>query len=148
MAATVWKGHLTFGLISIPIRLHSAARSERMSFNQLHKECHSRIKQPTWCPTCERMVNREEIVKGHEYEKDKYVLVEDEELERVAPPSARTMEILEFVRLAEIDPVSRRLVLRGGGGRGAKPISCWSRQWRSRATPPSPRRGCTSVNTR
>ncbi len=105
MAATVWKGHLTFGLISIPIRLFSAARSERMSFNQLHKECHSRVKQPTYCPTCERMVDRAEIVKGHEYEKDKYVLVEDEELERVAPPSARTMEILEFVRLGEIDPL-------------------------------------------
>ncbi len=105
MAATVWKGHLTFGLISIPVRLFSAARSERMSFNQLHKECHSRIKQPLWCPTCERMVERTEIVKGYEYEKEQYVLFNDEELEKMAPASAKTMEILEFVRLAEVDPL-------------------------------------------
>jgi len=105
MAATVWKGHLTFGLISVPIRLFSAARSERLSFNQLHKECHSRIRQPLYCPTCERMVERTEIVKGYEYEKEQYVLFNDEELEKMAPASAKTMEILEFVRLAEVDPL-------------------------------------------
>lgn len=105
MAATVWKGHLTFGLISIPIRMFSAARGERISFNQLHKECHARIRQPLYCPTCQRMVERSEVVKGYEYEKDQYALVEDEELEQTAPPSARTMEILEFVRLTEVDPL-------------------------------------------
>ncbi|MGH9787640.1 MAG: Ku protein [Candidatus Acidiferrales bacterium] len=105
MAATVWKGHLTFGLISIPVRLFSAARGERLSFNQLHKECHSRIRQPLYCPTCERMVERTEIVKGYEYEKEQYVLFNDEELEKMAPASAKTMEILEFVRLAEVDPL-------------------------------------------
>jgi DNA end-binding protein Ku len=105
MAATVWKGHLTFGLISIPLRLHSAARGERVSFNQLHQECHSRIRQPLFCPTCNRMVERDEIVRGYEHEKDQYVLVNDEELEKIAPPSARTMEILEFVPLAEVDPL-------------------------------------------
>lgn len=105
MATTVWKGHLTFGLISVPIQLYSAARSERVSLNQLHKECHSRIRQPLFCPTCNRMVERSEIVKGYEYEKDQYVLVENEELQKLAPPSARTMEILEFVKLSEIDPI-------------------------------------------
>jgi len=105
MASTVWKGHLTFGLISIPLGLYSAARSERVSFNQLHKECHSRLRQPLFCPTCNRMVERAEIVKGYEYEKDQYVLVEDEELQKIAPASARTMEILEFVKLAEVDPL-------------------------------------------
>ena len=105
MAATVWKGYLTFGLISIPIRLHSAARGEGIHFNQLHKECHSRIKQPQYCPTCERMVDRSEIVKGHEYEKDQYVLIEEEEIKKIAPASAQTMEIVEFVNLAEIDPL-------------------------------------------
>lgn len=105
MATTVWKGHLTFGLISIPIGLFSAARGERVSFNQLHKECHSRIRQPLFCPTCNRMVERSEVIKGYEHEKDQYVLVEEEELEKIAPPSARTMEIVEFVRLSEIDPL-------------------------------------------
>src|SRR6266581_6336380 len=70
MATTVWKGHLTFGLISIPVRMTTAARGERISFNQLHKECHSRLKQPLFCPHCNRMVERSEIVKGYEYEKD------------------------------------------------------------------------------
>src|SRR5712691_8860381 len=105
MPTTVWKGHLTFGLISIPIDLFSAARSERISFNQLHKECHTRLRQPLFCPNCNRMVERSEVMKGYEYEKDQYVLFTDEELEKIEPPSARTMEILEFVKLAEVDPL-------------------------------------------
>jgi len=105
MAATVWKGHLAFGLISIPIRMFAAARGERISFNQLHKECHSRIKQPLFCPVCNRAVPRSEIVKGYEYEKDQYVLFSEEELDKIEPPSARVMEILEFVKLAEMDPL-------------------------------------------
>lgn len=100
-----WKGFLTFGLISLPIRLSPAARTERISFNQLHKECHTRLKQPLFCPTCNRMVERSEIEKGYEYEKGQYVLFTEEELKNVEPESARSMEILEFVKLAEIDPV-------------------------------------------
>jgi DNA end-binding protein Ku len=105
MATTVWKGHLTFGLISIPVRMFAAARGERISFNQLHKECHSRLKQPLFCPVCNRNVERAEIVKGYEYEKDQYVLFSEEELDKIEPPSARVMEILEFVKLGEIDPI-------------------------------------------
>ena len=105
MATSVWKGFLTFGLISIPIRLFSAARGERISLNQLHKVCHSRIKMPLFCPTCDRMVERSEIVKGYEYDKDQYVLFTEEELDKIEPDSARTMEILEFVKVEEIDPL-------------------------------------------
>jgi DNA end-binding protein Ku len=105
MATTVWKGHLTFGLISIPVRMFAAARGERISFNQLHKECHSRLKQPLFCPVCNRNVERAEIVKGYEYEKDQYVLFSEEELDKIEPPSATVMEILEFVKLGEIDPL-------------------------------------------
>ncbi len=105
MASTVWKGYLTFGLLSVPIRLFAAARSERVSFNQLHKECKSRIRQLQYCPVCDRKVEREEIVKGYEYEKDRYVLVNEEDLEKIAPESAQTMEILEFVKLQEIPPL-------------------------------------------
>ena len=79
MATTVWKGHLTFGLISMPVRMFAAARGERISFNQLHKECHSRLKQPLFCPVCNRNVERSEIVKGYEYEKDQDVLFSEEE---------------------------------------------------------------------
>jgi DNA end-binding protein Ku len=105
MASTVWKGHLTFGLISIPVRLFAAARGERISFNQLHKECHSRLKQPLFCPTCNRQVERSEIVKGYEYEKDQYVLFNEDELDKIEPVSAHVMEILEFVKLDEMDPL-------------------------------------------
>jgi DNA end-binding protein Ku len=105
MAASSWKGFLAFGLISIPVRLSPAARTERISFNQLHKVCHTRLKQPLFCPTCNRMVERNEIEKGYEYEKDQYLLFTEEELEAVEPESARTMEILEFVKLNEIDPI-------------------------------------------
>src|ERR1700686_3412459 len=105
MATTVWKGHLTFGLISMPVRMTTAARGERISFNQLHKECHSRLKQPLFCPVCNRNVERSEIVKGYEYEKDQYVLFSEEELDKIEPSSARVMEILEFVKLDEMDPI-------------------------------------------
>lgn len=105
MATSVWKGHLTFGLISIPVRLSAAARGERVSFNQLHKVCHSRLKQPLFCPVCNRNVERSEIVKGYEHEKDQYVLFSEEELDKMEPPSARVMEILEFVKLNEMDPL-------------------------------------------
>jgi DNA end-binding protein Ku len=105
VAASTWKGFLSFGLISIPIRLSPAARTERISFNQLHKVCHTRLKQPLFCPTCNRMVERSEIEKGYEYEKDQYLLFSEDELEKAEPESARNMEILEFVKVAEIDPL-------------------------------------------
>jgi len=105
MATTVWKGHLTFGLISMPMRMFTAARGERISFNQLHNVCHSRLKQPLFCPVCNRNVERSEIVKGYEYEKDQYVLFSEEELDKIEPSSAHVMEILEFVKLDEMDPL-------------------------------------------
>jgi DNA end-binding protein Ku len=105
MATSVWKGFLTFGLLSIPIRLFSAARSERISLNQLHSVCNSRIKMPLFCPTCDRKVERNEIVKGYEYEDDQYLLFTPEELDNIEPESARTMEIQEFVKLDEVDPL-------------------------------------------
>src|SRR5262250_1288270 len=105
MATSVWKGFLSFGLISIPIRLFSAARGERIGLNQLHKPCNTRIKMPLFCPSCNRMVERSEIVKGYEYEKDQYVLFSEDELDKIEPESARTMEILEFVKVEEVDPL-------------------------------------------
>ena len=105
MASTVWKGYLSFGLISVPIRLHVAARSERVGFNQIHKDCNSRIRQKLYCPSCDRVVERAELIKGYEYEKGQYVLVEEEEIKKIMPASGSTMEILEFVRLDEVDPL-------------------------------------------
>lgn len=105
MAATVWKGYITFGLITIPIRLFTAARTERVSFNQIHEVCGRRIKQQTFCPHCDRVVERSELVKGFEVEKDRYVVINDEEVKNVAPPSSDNMEIVEFVKAEGIDPI-------------------------------------------
>lgn len=105
MATTVWKGHLTFGLIAIPVKLYSAARGERVAFHYLHAECNARIRQQYFCPVCNRAVERDDLVRGFEYDKDQYVLLSEEEIEKVTPASARTMEILEFVESAHIDPV-------------------------------------------
>jgi DNA end-binding protein Ku len=104
VAATTWKGYISFGLVSIPINLTPAARTERVSFHQLHKVCHTRLKQPLFCPHCNRFVERSEIEKGYEYEKDQYVLFGPDELKKIEPESARSMDILEFVKLDEIDP--------------------------------------------
>jgi len=105
MASTVWKGYLTFGLLSLPVKLYSAARSETVSFNQLHKADNSRVKQVLYCQLEDKPIQRADIVKGYEYEKDKYVVVEDEEIKKVAPKTAKTMEVLEFVQSADVDPI-------------------------------------------
>ena len=105
MASTVWKGFISFGLITIPVRLFAAARTERVSFNQIHNVCGGRIKQQTYCPQCERIVERSELVKGFEVEKDRYVIVNDEEVKAIAPASSDTMEIAEFVKAEGIDPI-------------------------------------------
>jgi DNA end-binding protein Ku len=105
MAASVWKGHLTFGLVSFPVRLFSAARSETVSFNLLHKDDNSRIRQVTFCQSEDKPVSRSELIKGYEYEKDHYVVIEDEDIKKVAPKTAKVMEILEFVKADDVDPV-------------------------------------------
>ncbi len=105
MASTIWKGHLTFGLVSFPVKLYSAARGESVSFNQLHKADGSRIKQVLYCQAEDKPIPRSEIVKGFEYEKDRYVVVEDEEIKKVAPQTAKVIEIQEFVKEEGVDPV-------------------------------------------
>ena len=105
MATSVWRGHLTFGLVSFPVRLFSAARGETVSFNLLHKDDHSRIRQVTFCQAEDKPVSRSELVKGYEYEKDHYVVVDEEDIKKVAPKTAKVMEILEFVKADQVDPI-------------------------------------------
>lgn len=105
MASSVWKGSMAFGLLSIPIRLYTAARSERTYLHQLHDKCHTRLKQPLFCPTCNRIVDRSEVIKGYEYEEGRYVLVDKEDIKKITPKSGRTMEILAFVKQEQIDPI-------------------------------------------
>jgi DNA end-binding protein Ku len=105
MPATVWKGYLSFGLVSFPIRLFAAARPEPVRFHLLHRKDRSRVKEVMYCAAENKPLNRAEIVKGYEHEKNHYVVIEPEELEKIAPPTATVMEILEFVRTEEIDPI-------------------------------------------
>jgi DNA end-binding protein Ku len=92
-------------LVSLPVKLFTAARSETLSFNQLHKTDNSRIKQMIYCQAEDKPIPRDEIVKGYEYEKGKYVVIQDEEIKKVAPRTAKVMEILEFVKAGDVDPV-------------------------------------------
>src|SRR5204863_7043012 len=105
MAASVWTGYLTFGLISLPVRLYSGARGTRVSFHMLHRDDNTRIKTQLYCPADERVVERSEIVKGYEYRKGEYVIVEPEEIRKIEPKTSKAMEILEFVKTDEVDPI-------------------------------------------
>ncbi len=105
MPSPTWKGWISFGLLTIPIRLYPAARSQRVYLHQLHEKCHTRLKQPLYCPTCERIVNKDEVIKGYEYEEGQYVLVNKDDLKKITPKSGKIMEILAFVKAEEIDPV-------------------------------------------
>jgi DNA end-binding protein Ku len=105
MASSVWSGYLTFGLISMPVKLFSGARGSRVSFHMLHRDDNVRIKQQLYCPHDERVVERSEIVKGFEYRKGEYVIIEPEEIKKIEPKTAKAMEILQFVKDDEVDPI-------------------------------------------
>src|ERR1700747_3721621 len=105
MAASVWKGTIVLSLISIPVKLYAAARSERTYLHQIHKECNTRVRQPLFCPHCNRFVDRNEIIKGYEFDEGQYVLVEDKEVKKLAATSSRNLEIVAFTKLKEIDPI-------------------------------------------
>jgi DNA end-binding protein Ku len=106
MARAIAAGQIAFGLVSIPVKLFSAAEaSEKISFNQLHAECGSRIQQQLFCPKDERTVERSEIVKGYEFSKGQYVLFSDEELKTMEEKATQQIDITEFVKSDQIDPI-------------------------------------------
>src|SRR5580704_1484678 len=105
MPATVWKGYLSFGLVSFPVRLFSAARAETVHFHMLHKKDQSRVKEVWYCVEEDKPIERSAIEKGYEVGRGKYVVVDDEELKKIAPTTATTMEVLQFVDSDEVDPI-------------------------------------------
>jgi DNA end-binding protein Ku len=105
MAAIVWKGYISFGLVSFPVRLFAAARAETVHFHMLHRKDLSRVKEVWYCAEENKPIERSDIVKGYETSKGEYVVVDDEELKSVAPATATTMEILQFVQEADVDPI-------------------------------------------
>src|SRR5438876_8497196 len=102
---SIGSGTISFGLVSIPIRLYTAASSGNVSFNLLHAKCGSRIKQQTFCPTCNEVVDRASLVRGYEFSKDQYVRVSDEELKSLEGETSKVIDIAEFVPLASVDPI-------------------------------------------
>jgi DNA end-binding protein Ku len=103
---TIWKGSISFGLVNIPIKLHSATEDKDIKLRTLHKKCHSPIKYEKTCPVCDEEVKQEEIVRAYEYTKGKYVILEDEDLEKLKKDNEeKAVEIMDFVKMEEIDPI-------------------------------------------
>lgn len=105
-ARPTWKGFLKISLVNIPVRVFPATDSAAtVSFNQLHKVCQSRIRQKKWCPECDVEVPNTDIVKGYEFEKGRYVTMDEEDLAKVRPESTRIINLVQFTDAAAIDPI-------------------------------------------
>ena len=105
-ARPTWKGFLKISLVNIPVRVFPATDSAAtISFNQLHGECQTRIQQKRWCPKCEREVPLSEVVKGYEFEKGRYVVMDEDDLAKVRPESTRVIDLVQFTEVSAIDPI-------------------------------------------
>jgi DNA end-binding protein Ku len=105
MPAIVWKGYISFGLVSFPVRLFAAGRAEAVHFHMLHKKDLSRVKEVWYCAEEDKPIQRDDIVKGYEVSKGEYVVVGEDELSSIAPATAGVMEILQFVKESDVDPI-------------------------------------------
>jgi len=102
---SIGSGTLSFGLVSIPVRMFTAASAGGVSFNQLHEKCGGRIKQQIFCPACNETVDRSALVKGYEFAKEQYVRFTDDELKRLEAEASPSIDIAEFVPLEKVDPI-------------------------------------------
>lgn len=106
MMHTMWKGTISFGLVNIPVKMHAATENKDVKLRQLHKECQTPIKYEKVCPVCDREIQGEEIVKAYEYAKNKFVMLDEEDLEQLRKEQVdKAVEIMDFVNLADIDPI-------------------------------------------
>jgi len=104
---TIWKGYIHFGDTNVPVKLHTAIKEERIQFHLLHRRDHVKLRQQMVCAYEKKPVPMEEQAKGFELEDGKYIIVDPSELEQTAPESSRTIEVHEFVKTEQIDPVFR-----------------------------------------
>jgi DNA end-binding protein Ku len=98
-------GILSFGLVAIPVRIHTATKSESVSFHLLHHKCGSRVRNRYNCPVCKDVVEREDLVRGFQHAKDQYVQITEEELESLEAEANKSIDLKEFIPLASVDPV-------------------------------------------
>jgi len=101
----LWNGTLTFGLVVIPVRLYAATERKSVAFHLIHDACHTPVKYMKWCQHCAKELSPGEIIKAYEYQKGEYVVVSEDEMEAIPGPDAHAIEILDFVKLDEVDPV-------------------------------------------
>ncbi|QNU67567.1 Ku protein [Ruminiclostridium herbifermentans] len=102
---TVWKGSISFGLVNIPVKMFTATEDKDVRFKYIHKECNTPVKYKKMCPACNKEVQPNDIVKGYEYEPGKFVILTEEDFASIDTKGEKTVEIMDFVRLEEIDPV-------------------------------------------
>ncbi|MDK2820403.1 MAG: end-binding protein Ku [Clostridia bacterium] len=102
---SIWKGAISFGLVTIPVKLYAATSSKTVSFKHLHEECKSPINYRKYCPVCNEEVTKDEIVRGYEYAKGQYVILTDEDLDELPLKSLHNIEILNFIDSKDIDPI-------------------------------------------
>lgn len=121
---TMWKGAISFGLVNIPIKLYSATEDKDIKMRYLHKECHNPIKYEKKCPVCEVEIQQDDIIKGYEYEPGKFVEIEKKELDQLTGEATKSIEIVDFVDLNEIDPIFfNRSYFVGPNENGEKPFT-------------------------
>jgi DNA end-binding protein Ku len=105
-ARPTWKGSLKISLVNVPVRVFPATdAAATIGFNQLHRDCQTRIQQKKWCPSCEREVTNTELVKGYEFEKGRYAVLEEEDIAKVRPESTRVINLVQFADAASLDPI-------------------------------------------
>ncbi|MDW7673103.1 MAG: Ku protein [Bacillota bacterium] len=102
---TVWKGSVSFGLLNVPVKMGVATSRENISFRTLHKECNTPIQQKRYCPNCDKPVEYDETVRGYEYQEGKFVIIKDDDLENIPVKTTKTIDIVDFIKLEEVDPV-------------------------------------------
>lgn len=101
----LWKGAISFGLVHVPVKLYSATERKEIKFNYLHEKCKTPVRYERVCPNCETEVAMEDIVRGYEYERGKYVIMTEEDFANIPLETTKTVEILNFIKLDEIDPI-------------------------------------------
>jgi len=104
-AHSIGSGTLSFGLVSIPVKMFTAASSQSVAFNMLHAKCGGRIKQQQMCPACNEVLDRQSLVKGYEFTKEQYVRFSDDELKNLEGEASQSIDIAEFVPLDQVDPI-------------------------------------------
>ena len=102
---SIWKGAISFGMVAIPVKLYPATQSKNIAFVTLHSTCQTRLRQKRYCSTHDAEVELAEVVKGYEYSKDQYVVMEEADFQNLPVPSTHTVNIAQFVDLKEIDPI-------------------------------------------